>query len=204
MQAPDRLYQPFDSEHHLLELKMDGWRLRAGVESERLPHDERVQLLTKSGVQAQAWFPEVSAALAALPGGPHIVDGEACVLRPDGTSDFNLMQERARRRRLYPGAPSVTYCVFDLLMRDGRDMMGLPLVDRKAALRALLVGVPKEAVLFLDALPCTRAIAQAIMSTLPVEGLMAKLAAGPYRPGVRSDDWRKIKRPGWREGRIWR
>lgn len=43
-------------------------------------------------------------ALASLPGGPHVIDGEVCVLRVDGTSDFNPLQERARRRGWYPGA----------------------------------------------------------------------------------------------------
>jgi bifunctional non-homologous end joining protein LigD len=24
-----------------------------------------------------------------------------------------------------------------------------------------------------------------------------------YRPGVRSEDWLKIKMPGWQDGRVW-
>lgn len=33
---------------------------------------------------------------------------------------------------------------------------------------------------------------------------MAKRRASHYQPGVRSDHWRRIKRPGWQEGRTWR
>jgi bifunctional non-homologous end joining protein LigD len=31
---------------------------------------------------------------------------------------------------------------------------------------------------------------------LSLEGIVAKRLASPYRPGVRSRDWLKIKRPG--------
>jgi bifunctional non-homologous end joining protein LigD len=39
---------------------------------------------------------------------------------------------------------------------------------------------------------------------LEIEGVMAKRRDSIYQPGVRSDSWRKIKRPGWRDGRVWR
>ncbi len=70
-----------------------------------------MELRTKSGADCTRWFPEVAEASGKLPG-THVIDGEACVLRPDGTSDFNLLQERARRRKSYPGAPQVTLCAF--------------------------------------------------------------------------------------------
>jgi bifunctional non-homologous end joining protein LigD len=57
-----------------------------------------------------------------------------CVLRPNGTSDFNLLQARARRRKPYPGGPQVTLMAFDILMHDGLSVMGWPLVERKALL----------------------------------------------------------------------
>ena len=183
---------------------MDGWRLRAAMERDTPGDRATIRLLTKSDAEASTWFPEVTAALSAVRGGTHLIDGEICVIRPDGTADFNRMQERGRRRRWWPGAPGVTFCVFDLLIHDGEDIMQKALVERKARLAQILEGIPKAAVFFLDALPCSAQMAAAIMATLPVEGLMAKLASGPYRPGVRSDDWRKIKRRGWREGREWR
>jgi bifunctional non-homologous end joining protein LigD len=31
---------------------------------------------------------------------------------------------------------------------------------------------------------------------LQLEGIVAKRLTAPYQPGVRSPDWRKIKRPG--------
>jgi len=36
------------------------------------------------------------------------------------------------------------------------------------------------------------------------KGSWPKRLASPYTPGVVSPDRRKLKRPGWQEGRIWR
>ena len=154
MQAPERLSPAFTSPDWLYELKMDGYRCMAGIEAddgftpesdeERYQHiAARVHLQTKTGADCGRWYPEVLEALAKLPGGPHVIDGEACVLRPDGTSDFNAFQDRVRRRRWYPGAPQVTLCAFDLLVHDGKNIMALPLVERKRRLQELLAPLPK-------------------------------------------------------------
>jgi ATP-dependent DNA ligase len=150
MQAPEQLYRPFTDPDWLYEIKFDGYRCVAGVEAgepskTRLQQAAdgvlRVRLLTKAGRDCSAWFPEIGEALALLPGGPHVIDGEACVL-VDGVSDFNLLQARARRRKPYPGGPVVTFCAFDLLVHDGKNILGKPLVKRKARLLQLLDGVP--------------------------------------------------------------
>jgi hypothetical protein len=39
-----------------------------------------VALRTRDGHDASAWFPEITSALARYRGGPHVVDGEVCVL----------------------------------------------------------------------------------------------------------------------------
>lgn len=211
MHAPEQLRAAFTDPDWLYELKFDGYRCLAGIEADdghEIGDDvvamaARVVLRTKSGADCTAWFPEVMRALARLPGGPHVIDGEACVLREDGTSDFNALQERARRRRWYPGAPRVTLCAFDLLVHDGQRVIDLPLVERKARLQQLLEGVP--GVLFVKDLPADADVFQAMVAAeLKIEGVMAKRRASTYQSGARSRDWVKIKRPGWQEGRIWR
>lgn len=67
-------------------------------------------------------------------GGPHVVDGEVCVLDDLGRSDFNRLQDRARRRRWVEGGDAVTYCVFDLLFENGKYIRMLLLLERKARL----------------------------------------------------------------------
>lgn len=216
MHAPDTLRAPFTDPAWLYELKFDGYRCMAGIEKDtgfqptnddqrRALIAQRVTLRTKRGADCSRWFPELLEPLASLPGGPHVIDGEVCVLREDGTSDFNALQERARRRRWYPGAPRATLCAFDLLVHNGQQIMGLPLERRKARLQQLLAGAPKAAVLFVGDLPADSDLFAAMVAAgLQIEGVVAKRRDSIYRPGVRSPDWIKIKRPGWQEGRIWR
>jgi bifunctional non-homologous end joining protein LigD len=199
MQAPDQLYKPFTSADWIYEIKYDGYRCLAGIEA------GQVRLRTKALRDCTDWFPEIALALAAVPGGPHVIDGEACVLGEHGVSDFNRLQERARRRRRVSGAPAVTLCAFDLLQLHGQPTVTLPLEERKELLRELLAGVPRIHVLYVDHLPADAALfAAMVQAGLPIEGVMAKRRESPYLPGVRSDSWRKVKRPGWRDGRIWK
>jgi bifunctional non-homologous end joining protein LigD len=123
---------PFGQDNWLYEIKHDGYRLVAGV------HDGEVRLNTRNGADATKWFPEIVEGLKSLNGGPHIIDGEVCVLDEIGRSDFNRLQDRARRRRWYDGCDQVVFCAFDLLAHEGRPLIGLPIEARKSTLAALL------------------------------------------------------------------
>jgi len=173
------------------ELKFDGYRVLAEFGS------GAARLKTRNGADCTAWFPEVARGLAGVKGGPHITDGEMCVVLDEyGRSDFNRLQDRARRRRWYEGADSVTYCVFDLLQENGKDITQLlPLLKRKARMLKRLTGVP-------SILPMTHIAAEQgaelfeMARQLRLEGLVGKRADSVYKPGVRSSDWVKIKRKG--------
>jgi bifunctional non-homologous end joining protein LigD len=198
MQATDVLHKPFSSPDWLYELKFDGYRTMAGIE------DGQVELHSKSGADCTKWYPEVAEALTKLPG-THVIDGEACVLDEHGVADFNRMHKRAAHRRRYPGCDQVTLCAFDILVHNGQRVTGLPLVERKALLQQLLAPVNKQGVLFVGDLPADEKLFQAmVLAGLRVEGVVAKRRASTYQPGVRSPDWRKIKRAGWQEGRNWK
>jgi bifunctional non-homologous end joining protein LigD len=180
--------KPFTSPDWLYEIKFDGYRClaRAG--------NGPIELRTKNGTDCTAWYPEVATALAELPGGPHVIDGEVCVLDDLGRSDFNCLHARSARRRWYPGCNPVTLCAFDLLFEDGRNIMGLPLEERKARLARLLQGTP--GVLMVGDLPAQADLFRQAVEPLLLEGFVAKRRASIYTPGVRSPDWLKIKRTG--------
>lgn len=188
--------KPFTSDEWLYEIKFDGYRCLARV------GDGVVQLRTKSGADCTKWYPEVGEALAKLRGGPHVIDAEACVLDSIGRSDFERLHERSARRRWYAGCAPVTLCGFDLLFESGRNIMGLPLVERKARLKRLLADVP--GVLFVGDLPARAELFAQAVEPLKLEGVVAKQRASLYTPGVRSPHWVKIKRAGWQDGRTWR
>jgi bifunctional non-homologous end joining protein LigD len=112
----------------LHELKFDGYRILCQVAQ------GRTRLLSRNGNDWTSRFAEVASAAADLSAREALIDGEVAVLRPDGTTSFNALQNV-----LEGGvAGEVVYFVFDLVHRDGVDLRGVRLEDRKAALAALV------------------------------------------------------------------
>ena len=75
--------QPFDHPGWIYELKFDGYRLVAGVQ------DGEVQLATRNSADVIRWFQRLCRVWARIPpGGPHILDGEVCVLDDLGRSGW--------------------------------------------------------------------------------------------------------------------
>ena len=72
----------------LHELKWDGYRLIARKEG------PSVTLWSRAGRGWHGAFPGIAEAIAALPASSLILDGEAVVLREDGTSDFFALRSR--------------------------------------------------------------------------------------------------------------
>jgi len=128
--------------------------------------------------------------------GACVVDREVCVLDEIGRSDFNQLQDRARRRGRHPGSPTVVYCVFDLLVLRGVDITQQPLLKRKLALAKILKH-PKPSLMYVGHLEGGAAqLFKDAVIPLKLEGLVAKRADSVYRPGIRSSDWVKVKRKG--------
>ena len=71
-----------------------------------------------------------------LPGA--LIDGEAVAYNEKGRSDFSSLQHA-----LSENGP-IEFYAFDLLEESGEDLTGLPLVERKQRLEALMADVPKK------------------------------------------------------------
>jgi bifunctional non-homologous end joining protein LigD len=117
-----------------------------------------------------------------------ILDGEIVHLGPDGKPQFLPL---LRRR-----APQYFYA-FDLLWLNGRDLRGLPLLERKGVLRQVVPQVGCR-VLYVDhvagrGVDLFRAVCDADM-----EGIVAKRADGLYTPDETS--WLKIKNRDYSQG----
>ena len=104
---------------------------------------------------------------------------------------------RAQRRRRSSGDPLATYCIFDLLVLDGRNVMGLPALERKELLRALLRPAP-PGVRFVDYFAGEGMVCRLFSKVLELklQGLVAKRFQLPYLPGERTHARVKVKRPG--------
>ena len=180
---------PFSDPGWVFELKYDGFRLLAGR------HDGRPILRYRSGLDATRTFPELARAVAALPYGELVLDGEVAVLDDDGRPSFGRLQRRGRltRRPEVERAAiehSATFHVFDLLAFEGFDLRPLPLTARKALLgRILPAAGPLR---FVEDVPERGEELYAAVARLGLEGVVGKRAASPYRGG-RFPDWKKVR-----------
>jgi DNA ligase D-like protein (predicted ligase) len=177
----------FSDPRWLFERKLDGVRCLAFRDGGRL------RLLSRTRQHLDGTYPEVADALARLPVGDFVVDGEVVAFDRGRTSFGRLQQrigisdpERARRSPV-----AVFYYVFDLLHLDGHDTTALPLRARKSLLRDTLSFRSRE----LRYTEHRNAEGEALFAAACArgwEGVVAKRVDAPY-VGRRSDDWLKFK-----------
>ena len=174
--------QPPDGDQWLHEIKYDGYRLLA-----RIARGE-VRLTTRNGLDWTGKFPALAQALAALPVASALIDGELVALAADGTTNFGALQDAIARG----DTSGLDFFAFDLLYRDGYDLTGAALVDRKAALAAIVPRGGDGIVRYSDHQAGQGPDFFRLACRHHLEGIVAKRRDRPYRPG-RGRDWLKIK-----------
>jgi bifunctional non-homologous end joining protein LigD len=178
--------RPFSNPDWIFERKLDGIRAIARRTA------DGATLTSRTGRNISSSYPELIEALEAEPATDFAADGEIVAFEGSRTS-FERLQGRMgisdpRLARL-TGIAVYLY-LFDLLAFDGNDLTGLPLRERKRALRrALSFHGPVRYTphrneqgekFFIEA--CRKGW----------EGLIAKRADSPYVHS-RSNDWLKLK-----------
>lgn len=169
---------PFSRPGWVFEFKYDGYRVLAA----------RDRLLSRNGKDATDWYPGILRALANLRG-EFVIDGEVCMLDDRGVPDF----ERMRGARA-----GVTYFAFDLLFAGGRDLRGLPLLERKARLLKLLPA-DNPVVRYVNYLETQGATMFEHAVKMGIEGVVGKRADSPYKGG-KTRAWLKSKPAGVHDG----
>lgn len=174
------------------EPKWDGFRclaFRAGDE---------VELRSKAGKPLGRYFPDMVAALAALPVDRFVVDGELTIA-VGGELSFDALQMRlhpaeSRVRRLAAEHPACLVLFDCLLGAGGRPLLDAPLVRRRAELEALYARFRLPGALRLSPGTPDRDEACAWLSDVgsALDGVIAKRLDGPYASGERA--MLKIKR----------
>ena len=170
----------------LLERKFDGERCVARREG------AAVRLESRTGKDLTGTYPEVQAALAAQRTDRFLIDGELVAFDGQQTS-FSRLQRRLGITRAAPDlveAFPVVYCVFDLLEAGGKDVTGLPLLERRATLERVIRPTPALQVSEAWYKGSERRFTEACRAGW--EGLIAKRVDAPYTRG-RSRDWLKLK-----------
>ena len=146
----------------------------------------RVQLLTRTGLDWTAKYPNAVAALANVNVKTAYLDGELCGVDDAGLPSFAHTQAVTDGER----GVHLVYYAFDLLHLSGWDVSGLGLVERKALLEPLVVGKPGLQYNGHD--PSDGELILKHAGKLGFEGVVSKTIDAPYAPGNRGL-WRKAK-----------
>jgi bifunctional non-homologous end joining protein LigD len=126
-----------------------------------------------------------------------VLDGELVAMDDDGRPSFSKLQNRMGVRgaalvRRAAAVTPVTYLIFDVLYRDGRQLVNQSYDERRSILESLELSGPDWVVTdsFTDVSgPKVLDVAR----SGGLEGVVAKLRTGRYLPGRRSDAWIKVK-----------
>jgi bifunctional non-homologous end joining protein LigD len=124
-------------------------------------------------------------ALAGLPE-ETVLDGELVAIDDRGRPEFNLLQNfRAESSRIH-------YYIFDLLCWKGRDFTHLPLIERRALLKSLVV-VKDKRIRTCDYVEAAPNDLLAAVREQGLEGIIGKRKDSLYQPGKRSGAWIKYR-----------
>lgn len=168
------------------EIKFDGYRALVAVKG------EEVRVFTRSGQDWTDKFQPLVAAIAALDLPAALIDGEIVASGANGNPDFSTLQNVLKRGHGSQGpGDALAFHAFDLLELAGEDLTGLPNIERKERLEALLVDAPPPIHVADHVIGAGEKLLEAMCSA-GQEGIIAKAIDAPYA-GRRSKSWVKVK-----------
>jgi len=175
------------------ELKLDGYRIQVHIQTGKrargAAHGREVKLLTRKNLDWTRRMPEIAAAAARLQVKDAILDGEVVAFNEKGIASFADLQAAFQEGK----ERALTYVAFDLLHLDGRNLRGLPFLERKAMLAALLQDFGEDSIIrFSEHLQASGPEVFVEACRLGVEGIVSKLASAKYNSG-RGSAWLKVK-----------
>ncbi len=163
----------------LWEIKFDGYRALA------VKSGTGVALFSRRRKSLNSQFPYIVEALADLPAGT-VVDGEVVAMDESGRPDFNLLQNfRAEASR-------IRYYIFDLLCWEDRDLTHVPMVERRALLKSVVV-IPDKRIRISDYFEAAPKDLLSAVREQRLEGIIGKRKDSLYQPGKRSGAWIKYR-----------
>lgn len=171
--------KPFDEPGWCYEIKWDGYRAVA------LSNEGNVKIVSRNNKSFDEKFYPVFDAVKEWNVNA-VIDGEIAVLNESGISNFGSLQNWRSE-----ADGELIYYVFDLLWLDGRDLMGLPLSQRRELLQQIL---PEEGIIRMSkTFTASGSEFLEAAASMGLEGIIAKKEDSEYRPGERSREWLKIK-----------
>jgi bifunctional non-homologous end joining protein LigD len=163
-----------------IELKLDGYRA-LGIKT-----GGRVHLRSRNDKDFNTHYPGIVKALAPMPDDT-VIDGEIVALDPEGRPSFNTLQNYGSA-----GAP-LHYFIFDLLVLEGRDVMGESLVKRRELIEEHVLPELADPIRYSPVLEGRLADLVRSVKAQGLEGLVAKRKDSKYEAGMRSGAWQKMR-----------
>ncbi len=166
----------------------DGWRYELkfdGIRALAVKSGGSVKLYSRNRNTLNGRFPSLVEALGRL-AGETVVDGEVVALDAEGRPSFSVLQNRRT------GNPRIFYYAFDLPHWNGRNLIHLPLDERRRLLSQALRDIP-EPVRFSQTLDAPAGELLESVRSQGLEGVVAKQAASGYESGRRTGAWIKVR-----------
>jgi DNA ligase D-like protein (predicted ligase) len=178
--------KPFSGSDWVFEIKWDGFRAIAYI-------DDFYTLQSRNGKELKNNFPELEE-LRSL-ASKVVVDGEIVVMK-DGKVDFQALGGRGKLisptviEKLSAESPA-TYVLFDILEKDCKPLIDLPLIERKEILKES-VKEGKRVIINDYTENNGEQFYKAILEH-NLEGMVAKRKDSRYEQGLRTGSWLKVK-----------
>lgn len=183
------MQEPFDNSNYIYELKLDGERCLAYLDSTSTILQNKRQLILNHR------FPELAEIHRAV---KHccILDGELAVL-VDGKPSFEEVKRRSLlsnqfRINIAAGKYPACFTVFDILYDRDHPVTDLPLMDRKSLLKKVIRQENGRLAVSRYIEGKGKALYEAA-ARQGLEGVVAKRKDSLYRMGARTRDWIKFK-----------
>ena len=172
--------KPFDNENWIFEIKWDGYRAMAILNS------GNVQLYSRNNKSFNLKFPSIANALESI-NIKAVLDGEIVAVDSNGLPSFQLLQNYKAEEL------NLVYYIFDILWLNGEDLRSLPLIIRKEKLKKVLEKIHDPHIVYSDHIENDGILFLKEAEKKGLEGIIAKRAAGKYFAGRRTNEWLKIK-----------
>lgn len=171
--------QPFDEEGWLYEVKWDGYRAIAYL------NKDEVDIRSRNNKSFNEKFYPIHTALQQLKINA-VIDGEILVVNDKGTANFSGLQQWRSE-----ADGELIFYIFDILWINGHSLIHLPLTARKQILHEQIKTTNN--IRISENFDAGGKEFFAIAQKMNLEGIIAKKADSIYTPGLRSNDWLKIK-----------
>lgn len=171
--------EPFDDPDWVYEVKWDGYRAIARI------NKGEVELISRNNLPFEKYYPIIKSLKNWKTSA--VIDGEILVLNEKGISDFGALQNWRSE-----ADGNLVYYVFDILWCEGKNLVGLPLIQRQAILKEILPvdndNIRQSKVFNANGIEFFNAAQR-----MGLEGIIAKKAGSVYTSDLRSKEWLKIK-----------